>query len=96
MAGPDDLTPVDPMPVDKPAEATAPSLAERGQELAAKTRDPTAALVGSLVGIAGSLGLLSQWGLSADELAQILGYVFAGTAALFTWIEAQRRKHGRR
>lgn len=53
--------------------------------------DPAGTIVSSLVGLAGTLGLLSKLDLSADELAAILGWLAAVAAAARTLMERRRR-----
>ena len=58
------------------------------------TRPPheIAALIAALVGFAGSTGLLAKMDLTADQLAEILGYAFAVVALIYSYVSRQESK----
>lgn len=53
-------------------------------------QDPVAALIASVVAVLGALGLLTRWGLSADEVAQIGGAALALAAAIRMFLDARK------
>jgi hypothetical protein len=62
--------------------------------MATKSLDPSAALVSSLVMLAGFLGLMERWGLTADDVAALLGAAMTVAAILrrplersWAWLE---------
>ena len=54
--------------------------------------DPIAALIGTLLGICGALGLLSKMGISADDTAVLLGFVGSAVAGFRAVLESRRRR----
>jgi len=66
-------------------------LAQTKTDKALDASDPGGGLVAILVGMAGSLGLLTKYNISADEFAQFVCYAFAGAAALRAYLEKGRR-----
>jgi hypothetical protein len=58
------------------------------------TRPPheLAALIAALVGLAGSTGLLARMDLTADQLAEILGYAFAAVALIYSYVSRQEKQ----
>lgn len=51
--------------------------------------DPLAALVAVLVGILGTLGLWTKWGLTADQVAEVGASVLCVAAILRAWLTAK-------
>lgn len=49
-----------------------------------KHQDPVAVVLSSVVGILGSVGLIDRLGLTADQVAQVLGFTLAIVAAVRT------------
>jgi len=58
------------------------------------TRPPheVAALIAALVGFAGSTGMLARMDLTADQLAEILGYAFAVVALIYSYVSRQEKQ----
>ena len=58
------------------------------------TRPPheVAALIAALVGLAGSTGILARLDLTADQLAEILGWSFAVVALIYSYVSRQEIK----
>lgn len=54
-------------------------------------QDPIGVVLSSVVGVLGVFGVLSALGLTADDVAELLGFAMAGVAALRT--RSERRKH---
>lgn len=48
--------------------------------------DPGGSIIGALVGLAGTFGILTKWNISADQAAQTLGFAFMIAAAIRTWL----------
>ena len=54
--------------------------------------DPAASAAGALLGIAGSLGLLARFDVTADEAVALIGFVGMAIAAVRGWLESRRRR----
>jgi len=54
--------------------------------------DPGAALVSGIIGFAGATGLLTRWGISADMLAEILGFGMMVAGGARAYFERARRE----
>jgi hypothetical protein len=55
-----------------------------------KHQDPIAVVLSSVVGILGALGLIERAGLTADQVAQIVGFAVAIGASIRTVFERRR------
>lgn len=53
--------------------------------------DPLAAIIANLIGVLGVLGLLSKWGMTADQAAMIGGFVLGIAAAIRTIYNRQQK-----
>lgn len=60
-------------------------IAERDR-LPKNITDPSGSIIGALVGMAGTLGLLTKWEISADQAASFLGFAFMIAAAIRAWL----------
>jgi hypothetical protein len=65
------------------------------KQLAADTRDPIATLAFSLLGIAGALGWIPD-DLDPNVMAEIVGFLMAATAALFSLLHHKSFKQAMR
>lgn len=59
---------------------------------ALKASDPSASVIGAVVAICGTFGLLEEWGLTADELAIVIGALGSIAAGARAWVEAKKRE----
>ena len=57
-----------------------------------KATDPLVAIISAIFGILGVLGLLSKWGLTADQVAELGGFLLSAAAAIRTWITRSQAK----
>lgn len=62
----------------------------------ANMTDPSGSIIGALVGLAGTLGLLTRWDISADQAAQALGFAFMIAAAARAWMTGRQSGQGER
>lgn len=54
----------------------------RNDRLPKNITDQSGSVIGALVGMAGTLGLLTKWNIDADQAASFLGFAFMIAAAI--------------
>lgn len=63
-----------------------------GMGALSKHQDPIAVVLSSVVGMLGALGLIERAGLTADQVAQLMGFAMAILAAVRTPFERKRHR----